>query len=100
MYFIYHDLRHKLYFPEIPGNDRHVYHYPEERITSDDDYGTEVYDEDNSLHDSDVEKSNRVPDRANKWYANDGKVAVQHNNASTLTTAATIILLRLFGTLL
>lgn len=91
-------LRNITFYAEIPGNDRHVYHYPEERIT-DDDYGTESYDEENSPHDNEVEKSNRVPDRANKWYANDGKASVIENKGSMVdTTLGVTMVVSLFLT--
>lgn len=71
-----------LFSPEIPGNDRHAYQYPEVRMTSDDEYGTESYD-DEDHNDVDSTKSNRVPDRANKWYSSDGKILVTEANIGT-----------------
>lgn len=78
---------------EIPGNDRQVYHYPDERKVADEDYKTEIYDDDD--FDNNNDKSNRVLDRANKWYANDGKIVVMSSNGAsatilTLTTALII----------
>ncbi|KAI5640492.1 immunoglobulin i-set domain-containing protein [Phthorimaea operculella] len=84
------DVESKIRLYEIPGNDRHVYHYPEERVT-DDDYGTEAYDDDNPL--TDDTQSNRVPDRANKWYANDGKPAQTLSAASSTQAGLWLILL-------
>ncbi|CAH2238972.1 jg19296 [Pararge aegeria aegeria] len=57
------DVESKIRLYEIPGTDKHIYQYPDERTTSDDEYGTEVYDD---FDDQESEKSNRVPDRANK----------------------------------
>ncbi|XP_059049728.1 lachesin-like [Achroia grisella] len=94
------DVESKIRLYEIPGNDRHIDQYPDERITSDDDYGTEAYDED---QENDNVKSNRVPDRANKWYANDGKTVVansEHSTAATTGLTITIIFLYLFQTIL
>ncbi|XP_053616824.1 lachesin-like [Plodia interpunctella] len=79
------DVESKIRLYEIPGNDRHVYQYPE--ATAEEDYGTEVYDD----ADTDI-KSNRVPDRANKWYANDGKTVVAITNAGHKMAAAVIFL--------
>lgn len=70
---------------EIPGNDRHSYQYPEVRMTSDDEYGTDSYD-DEDHNDVDSTKSNRVPDRANKWYSNDGKILVTETNIGSIAT--------------
>ncbi|KOB74922.1 Lachesin, partial [Operophtera brumata] len=71
---------------QIPGNDRHAYQYPEVRMTSDDEYGTDSYDDDDH-NDVDSTKSNRVPDRANKWYSSDGKILVtQANIGSAIAT--------------
>ncbi|KAM3967431.1 lachesin [Aphomia sociella] len=94
------DVESKIRLYEIPGNDRHVDQYPDERMTSDDDYGTESYDED---PENDNVKTNRVPDRANKWYANDGKIVIANSVAAVSATAAftiTIIFLQLFQTIL
>lgn len=45
-----------------------------------------MYDED---LDNENIKSNRVPDRANKWYANDGKIIVTgSSNGQNLLSAA------------
>ncbi|KAH9631666.1 hypothetical protein HF086_000321 [Spodoptera exigua] len=87
-----HLRRQELLRRQIPGNDRHAYQYPDVRATSDDEYGTNTYDDDDE--DVDSMKSNRVPDRANKWYANDGKVTVTATTgaASTITTTTTIFL--------
>ncbi|CAH0695129.1 unnamed protein product [Spodoptera exigua] len=86
------DVESKIRLYEIPGNDRHAYQYPDVRATSDDEYGTNTYDDDDE--DVDSMKSNRVPDRANKWYANEGKVTVTATTgaASTITTTTTIFL--------
>lgn len=80
----------KLY-TEIPGNDRHVYQYPDERVIPED-YEAEVYEDDE--HD---EKSNRVPDRANKWYANDDKVVPA--NAATAPSTTIVIFVTVLKTL-
>ncbi|XP_035451602.1 lachesin isoform X1 [Spodoptera frugiperda] len=86
------DVESKIRLYEIPGNDRHAYQYPDVRATSDDEYGTNTYDDDDE--DVDSMKSNRVPDRANKWYSNDGKATVTAATgaASTATTTTTIFL--------
>ncbi|KAL4702984.1 hypothetical protein ACJJTC_008762 [Scirpophaga incertulas] len=89
------DVESKIRLYEIPGNDRHVYQYPEERITSDDEYGTEIYDED--LENDNI-KSNRVPDRANKWYSNENKNVLTSFNQANIVTAVfrIIIFLHMF----
>lgn len=51
-------------------------------MTSEDEYGTDTYD-DEDHNDVDNAKSNRVPDRANKWYSNDGKIIVTDANIAT-----------------
>lgn len=71
-------------YTEIPGNDRHAYQYPEVRMTSDDEYGTDAYDDEDN--DVDSTKSNRVPDRANKWYSNDGKILITETNIGSIAT--------------
>lgn len=85
---------------EIPGNDRHAYQYPDVRIISDDEYGSNTYeDEDDEI---DSMKSNRVPDRANKWYSNDGKTVLTTTGSggSTTTITTTTIFLCLIKSLL
>ncbi|XP_041975562.1 lachesin-like [Aricia agestis] len=84
------DVESKIRLYEIPGNDRQVLQYPDERRPFDDDYKTEMYEDDFD------EKDNRVPDRANKWYANDGKIIVMSSNcAPTAVLALTALFLRL-----
>ncbi|XP_045528481.1 lachesin-like [Pieris brassicae] len=95
------DVESKIRLYEIPGNNRHIFNYPDERTTSDEEYGTEIYDED--FENKVDEKSNRVPDRANKWYANEGKIILTTlNNAAICSTTLTIttIFLRLIKFLL
>lgn len=84
---------------EIPGNDRHAYQYTDIRINSDDEYGGNTYeDEDEEI---DNIKSNRVPDRANKWYSNDGKVILTSTGGgSTSIVATTTIFLCVIKSLL
>ncbi|GBP86398.1 Lachesin [Eumeta japonica] len=89
------DVESKIRLYEIPGNDRHEYQYPDEKAAADDDYAAESYDEGGA----DDGKSNRVPDRANKWYANDGKAAPEPSRAAAAAAAPLnilIILLRMF----
>lgn len=93
------DFKTNILLTEIPGNDRHAYQYPDVRATSDDDYGTNAYEDEED--DVDSMKSNRVPDRANKWYSNDGKVIVTTaTGASTKITTTTTIFLCLIKSLL
>lgn len=54
-------------------------------MTSDDEYGTDSYD-DEDHNDVDSTKSNRVPDRANKWYSNDGKILITETNIGSIAT--------------
>lgn len=87
------------FLAEIPGNDRHAYHYPDVRLPSDDEYGTDAYEDEDSPPDS--TKSNRVPDRANKWYSNDGKIVVTNTNTGpAVTISLTTTLLHLLQFLL
>lgn len=79
----------EIIFIEIPGNDRHIFQYPDERTVSEDEYGTEIYDED--FDERNTEKSNRVLDKANKWYSNDGKIIVTNNSASVLKVTIFIV---------
>ncbi|XP_012549186.1 lachesin [Bombyx mori] len=89
------DVESKIRLYEIPGNDRHSYHYPEVRVPTEDDYGTDSYD-DMEVEDNDSTKTNRVPDHANKWYANDGKVIVSQSNDAFKPTPSFLTIITIF----